>query len=86
MITVGRRDEAIVLTREGLSVTENALGPTHPDVGFSCVNLAQKLAMVDRRTEALALAERGFRIFRDALGPSHPTTQQAERLNASLAE
>ncbi|MFZ4736006.1 MAG: tetratricopeptide repeat protein [Bradymonadia bacterium] len=84
--SVGRRDEAIMLARESLSVTENALGLVHPDVGFRCVNLAQKLAMVGQRTEALALAERSVRIFRDALGPSHPTTQQAERLNASLAE
>ncbi len=66
--------------RAALAVREQTLGPNHPDVGFTLVNLA---IVSPREHERLALMQRALQIFDRELGMAHPQTFEV-RIAASL--
>jgi CHAT domain-containing protein/Tfp pilus assembly protein PilF len=79
----GRYDAAVPAAKEALAIRERALGPGHPDVATSLINLADLYRAQSRYAEALPLYQRGLTIFEKAVGPDHPNV--ATSLN-NLAE
>jgi tetratricopeptide (TPR) repeat protein len=73
----GRRAEAVLPHEQALALKEKALGPNHPDVGISEMNLAIVLQELGRNTEALPHNDRAIRIMRDGLGAYHPSLANA---------
>ena len=57
-----------------LAISEQALGPSHPDTATSLNNLAVLLQAVGDYAAARPLHERALAIREQALGPSHPDT------------
>lgn len=74
MGALGQHAKALPLQERALSITEAALGASHPDTAIRLVNLAVTLVVLGRHTNALPLAERAVLINQAALGTSHPTT------------
>jgi tetratricopeptide (TPR) repeat protein len=66
----GKPDEAILLARKALSIYENVLGPTNPNVGTSLSNLASFYRSQGRYAEAEPLYKRALAIHEKAFGPN----------------
>jgi tetratricopeptide (TPR) repeat protein len=75
----GEFEEAEQLQRQALELTENALGPHHPQLGRKLANLAILHINTDDYDQALVLQQRALGIFEQALGPGHPATGQMIR-------
>ena len=58
-------------------MSEQALGPTHPDTALSLWWIATLLTAAGDRAGARARLERALAIYTHALGPAHPTTHKA---------
>ena len=84
-----RQEEAEPLYRRDLAITEKALGPDHPDVAITLVNISALHMNTGRIDEAPALLTRALTIFQTKLGPDHPNTKTAQAwldiANARLA-
>ena len=72
---MGRYTEAEPLFQRALAITEQQLGPDHPDTGTSLNNLAALYFVTDRLPEAAAMMSGVVRILEKALGNDHPNTQ-----------
>ena len=66
--------QAAALFREALAISENTLGPEHPDTAKSLNNLALLLKGQGDYAGARPLYERAVRVTEKALGPEHPAT------------
>ena len=58
--------------RRALALRERALGPDHPDVGTTLLNLASLYDDQGNHSEALALYQRALILHERILGPNHP--------------
>jgi tetratricopeptide (TPR) repeat protein len=68
----GDEDRAVQAMRRALAVKEKALGPDHPDVSRSEVNLGMFLQALGKHQEALAHLNRARAAEEKTLGRSHP--------------
>ena len=68
----GRLDEARRDLERALAIGEHALGPSHPDLCFTLVNLGELVCARNDYDEARRLLERAQAIWLAALGPDHP--------------
>ncbi|HEX3901501.1 MAG TPA: serine/threonine-protein kinase [Polyangia bacterium] len=68
----GEREEALRAHQQALALKEQALGPDHPDVGFSEGNLSVVLTGLGRNQEALEHVDRSIQILENGLGAGHP--------------
>lgn len=73
----GRYSEAVRLADKVLALSENVLGPDHPDVGTSLDNLAALYYAMGDYARAEPLYERSLEIRERALGPDHPDVGQS---------
>ena len=83
----GLRDESARTQQQALSLKLKVLGPDHPDIGTSEVNLAISLQELGRNEEALAHNDRAIKIQTNGLGVNHPVlalsfNERGEILNA----
>jgi tetratricopeptide (TPR) repeat protein len=60
--------------QRALAITEQVLGPGHPDVAACLNNLATLYQARGRYTEAGPLYQRALAIAEQVLGPDHPHT------------
>ncbi len=74
------------LLERALAITEQALGPTHPDTASSLNNLAALLDSTGDYAAARPLYERALAIYEQALGPTHPDTAQSLNNLAALVQ
>jgi tetratricopeptide (TPR) repeat protein len=70
----------------GLSINEKALGPDHPDVGTSLINLAALYRQQGRYGDTELLIKRSLSIREKALGPDHADVAQSLNNLALLYE
>jgi len=70
----GDHDAAEPLYRRALEITENALEPSHPEIGTSLNNLGLLLQARGDLTAAEPLLRRALEITENTLGPDHPET------------
>ena len=68
----GEYDEALPLAKRALAIREKALGPDHPQVATSLVNLALLYDKKGDYAQAESLYQRALMIYEKALGPDHP--------------
>ena len=80
----GRREEAERMFRRALDVKETALGPHHPDVATTLVNLALLYVAGRRSEEAAPLVERALTIQEKRLGTDHPSHRRMLILLADI--
>jgi tetratricopeptide (TPR) repeat protein len=73
----GRKVEAARAQQEALALKKKVLGPDHPDVGGSEINLAIALQELGRNEEALAHNDRAIKLLRAGLGADHPDLAMA---------
>jgi tetratricopeptide (TPR) repeat protein len=83
----GRLGDAVRAHEQSLVLKKKALGPDHPDVGISEMNLAIALQELGRNEEALVHNDRSVKLMRAGLGADHPNlamslNDQGETLNA----
>ena len=67
----GAYDATLPRARAGLAEAEQKLGPRHPQVAFSLVNLGRLLTALGAYAEALPHLERALGIREAAFGPEH---------------
>ena len=72
--TQGRLPEALADARLALTAKEKALGPHHPDLGYSISNMSLCLAGLCELDQAVEHARQAVKIVEDGLGPDHPGT------------
>jgi len=72
--TTGSYQEAEMLYRRSLELSERALGPEHPTTVTTLSNLAAVLEATGRYQEAEMLYRRSLELSERVLGPQHPTT------------
>jgi hypothetical protein len=77
-------EEAEPLYQRSLAIKEKALGPDHPEVGTTVMNLALLRQAQGCADDAVPLFHRGVSIFERALGPEHPTTVKVRGLRDSF--
>jgi tetratricopeptide (TPR) repeat protein len=75
----GQYTQAEPLLQRALTISEQALGPQHPQVAMGLNNLAGLYQAQGRYAEASSLYQRALTIWEQALGPQHP--QVAAGLN-----
>jgi tetratricopeptide (TPR) repeat protein len=68
----GRLDEAEPLMRKALEIDEDTLGPSHPYVASSLLNLGGLQQQMGRPAEAEPLMRRALAIDEASYGPEHP--------------
>lgn len=68
----GNYDEAESLTKRALAIREKTLGPEHPEVAKSLVNLAIFYRKQGKYAEGEPLCKRALAIAEKVLGPEHP--------------
>ncbi|MFD0578197.1 tetratricopeptide repeat protein [Dactylosporangium darangshiense] len=68
----GRHRQALIQQQRALAITENALGPDHPDTATRLDKLAMTLWALGRAGDAEPLVRRALAITENALGPEHP--------------
>jgi eukaryotic-like serine/threonine-protein kinase len=73
----GRKTEAVRAHGQAIVLKEKVLGPNHPDVGLSEINLAIALQELGRNEEALSHNDRAIRIMLRGLGADHPSLAMA---------
>jgi len=74
----GDYEAAEPLLREALAIRRRILNEDHPDVGFSCNNLALLLAEKGDAASAEPLFLEGMAILEKALAPDHPELLEAK--------
>jgi eukaryotic-like serine/threonine-protein kinase len=84
---MGQKQEMLEAEKRALLLKEKALGPAHPDVGFSEGNIAYSLFELGKNQEALGHIDRAVAIVSKGLGTSHPDyaivlSNRGEILNA----
>ncbi len=67
-----RYEEAESIYQRALTITENTLGPDHPDTAIRLNNLAALYDSQGRYDQAEPLYQRAMKIDEKALGPNHP--------------
>jgi tetratricopeptide (TPR) repeat protein len=72
MVALARFEEAELLYRRALSISEMTHGPDHSEIGRGLNNLAFLLSATNRLSEAKPLYLRALRIARKSYGPDHP--------------
>ena len=82
LLESGRPDESATLAAASLEAQRRVLGPDHPDVLHSLLNLGLARAGQGRNGEALALLEEAWSKARAILGQDHPL---ALRIGTNLA-
>ncbi len=80
---IGAYQEAQGYFEWALSITEQSLGPEHPEVAYPLLGLGTMYRVQGKYAEAEPLFQRALRIWEQSLGPEHP--QVAVPLN-NLAE
>jgi hypothetical protein len=75
--TAGRREEALKLREEVLTLCNKVLGPQHRDTLKAMYNLAQSYGAAGRLGEALKLREELLPRSREVNGPDHPDTLES---------
>ncbi len=81
--------EAIEQSRLGVELLEQALGPSHPNLGLALGNFATVYGTLEAHDEAIVLLERALGILERAYGPEHPITALTElnlATNLTLAD
>ena len=83
----GRMEESAHAQQQALSLKGKVLGPDHPDLGTSEVNLAISLQELGRNDEALSHNDHAIKIQAHGLGAEHPVlalsfNERGEILNA----
>jgi tetratricopeptide (TPR) repeat protein len=78
-----RYAEAEQLVRRSLAIREKALGPDHPDVAQSLLDLANLHLDQDKFTDVEPLLERALAIYEKAIGPRSPEAADSIRALAS---
>jgi tetratricopeptide (TPR) repeat protein len=68
----GLYQQAKPIAEDAVTLTEKALGPTHPEVGWRCDSLARVLRALGDLEGARAQCERAVLLGEAALGPDHP--------------
>jgi hypothetical protein len=58
-----------------METTKKVLGPEHPDMLSSMINLALTWRSSRHRENAMRLVETSFQLIRTKLGPNHPNTK-----------
>jgi tetratricopeptide (TPR) repeat protein len=84
--SAGRYEEAIRLHEQTLTIREQVLGPEHPDTAKSIWWRGTLLAKSGDYEGARIKLQRALTIFSSTLGKKHPTTQQCQRILASLGK
>jgi serine/threonine protein kinase/tetratricopeptide (TPR) repeat protein len=70
----GRLTDALADARKAAIAKEKALGPDHPDLGYSIGNIALYLDGLGELAEAVEHGRRALQIVQGGLGPDHPRT------------
>jgi tetratricopeptide (TPR) repeat protein len=86
LVTRGEYEEAEALLVEAIELRRDKLGPEHPDVGRSLVNLAVVLHAEGRLDEADQLVQQGIELQRETLGNDHPELARSLLELADIAE
>jgi eukaryotic-like serine/threonine-protein kinase len=68
----GRKDQALRLHRQAITLKAKVLGERHPDVAISEANLAIALNATGENEEALQHLEKAIAIEKEGLGAGHP--------------
>jgi len=68
----GRPKQAVETTLRALEIRERVLGPDHPDVAASLLNLTGDAQSLGQLSEALDYADRCASIYLSLYGPRHP--------------
>jgi tetratricopeptide (TPR) repeat protein len=71
-LTFGQYEQAAAFYQRVLAIREKNLGPDHPDVGESLLDLAGIYSELCQRELAEPLYQRALAIKEKALGPDHP--------------
>ena len=67
--------EALPLCQRALAISEEVLGPKHPDTATSLNNLALLYRSQGKYEQAEPLYQRALAICEEMLGPKHPNTK-----------
>jgi len=73
----GKYSEATPLAQRALEIREKTLGPDHPEVGVSLINLANIYQSQGRYADAEPLDKRALAIREKAFRPNHPDVATA---------
>jgi esterase/lipase superfamily enzyme/Tfp pilus assembly protein PilF len=84
LVNAGKHAEALPLAERAVKVTEEQLGPDHPDGRQSLTRLASLYESQGRYADAEPLLKRSLAIAEKALGPDHPDVGSALARLASL--
>jgi len=71
-LTFGQYEQAAAFYQRALAIREKTLGPDHPDVGETLLDLAGIYNELCQRELAEPLYQRALAIKEKALGPDHP--------------
>ncbi|MFF5583174.1 tetratricopeptide repeat protein [Streptomyces hygroscopicus] len=74
LLMQGQSTRALPYQIRALTITENVLGPYHPETAVRLVQLAYAYQHFGRPADALPLAQRALDITMNVLGPHHPYT------------
>ena len=80
----GKYEEAVLIARQLLEISEKINGPEHPDTAQSLNNLAELYRAMGDYAKAEPLYRRALAIREKALGPEHPDTAQSVNNLAEL--
>jgi tetratricopeptide (TPR) repeat protein/CHAT domain-containing protein len=67
-----RGTESVKLAERTVDIRENHLGPEHPDVALSLLNLGLILIVAEEYEDAIEALDRGIKIAEKEFGPEHP--------------
>jgi tetratricopeptide (TPR) repeat protein len=70
----GRYQEAVPLAQRAVAISDETLGPEHPDTARSLDNLALLYKLMGQYEEALPLFQRALAIWEKVRGPLDPDT------------
>jgi tetratricopeptide (TPR) repeat protein len=72
------------LYQRALVIREEALGPDHPDVGYTVIGLGSLYETMGDLERALPYVARTVEIWEKALGPEHPQVMAVTETYADL--
>ena len=78
-VTLGRHQDALVMSEKTLEIRRRVLRQNHPDLGFSCYNISVIYSQVGDFLQAIDMAREALRIFQAAFPPSHSHIQTAQQ-------
>jgi hypothetical protein len=80
----GQLEKAVLLGQQAMKIREEELGPRHPQVAGSLMNLGKMYQGLTQYDQAEAAFKRALQIVESAQGPKHPDTATALMMLANL--